>query len=97
MDQKHLHDDDWDNKKRSSKGGLFHAVQVGVGSAVTRKSYSLAPCSHLFHTECLEKWLAIKVCSLMGHAPDILMVARTYALNVEDRCLRCEERTSYGT
>lgn len=25
-----------------------------------RRSYSLAPCQHLFHTECLEKWLAIK-------------------------------------
>ncbi|KAG9309577.1 hypothetical protein JVU11DRAFT_10558 [Chiua virens] len=25
-----------------------------------RKNYSLAPCHHLFHTECLEKWLAIK-------------------------------------
>ncbi|KAG1723246.1 uncharacterized protein EDB91DRAFT_1240120 [Suillus paluster] len=24
------------------------------------RSYSLAPCQHLFHTECLEKWLAIK-------------------------------------
>ncbi|KAJ3718919.1 hypothetical protein C8R42DRAFT_674859 [Lentinula raphanica] len=40
--------------------GLFGAVQRGVGSAVTRKSYSLAPCHHLFHTECLERWLAIK-------------------------------------
>jgi len=25
-----------------------------------RASYSLAPCAHLFHTECLERWLAIK-------------------------------------
>ncbi|KAI0248996.1 hypothetical protein BJV78DRAFT_1276346 [Lactifluus subvellereus] len=25
-----------------------------------RASYSLAPCGHLFHTECLERWLAIK-------------------------------------
>lgn len=25
-----------------------------------RKTYSLAPCHHLFHTDCLEKWLAIK-------------------------------------
>ncbi|KAI0666870.1 hypothetical protein C8Q78DRAFT_1057520 [Trametes maxima] len=29
-----------------------------VGGA--RKSYSLAPCHHLFHTACLERWLAIK-------------------------------------
>lgn len=28
--------------------------------ARTRASYSLAPCAHLFHTECLERWLAIK-------------------------------------
>ncbi|KAI0351865.1 hypothetical protein OH77DRAFT_1486589 [Trametes cingulata] len=29
-----------------------------VGGA--RKTYSLAPCHHLFHTACLERWLAIK-------------------------------------
>ncbi|KAI0365183.1 hypothetical protein BV20DRAFT_973479 [Pilatotrama ljubarskyi] len=29
-----------------------------VGAA--RKTYSLAPCHHLFHTACLERWLAIK-------------------------------------
>ncbi|KAF9074941.1 hypothetical protein BDP27DRAFT_1316219 [Rhodocollybia butyracea] len=40
--------------------GFLDAVQRGVGNAVTRKSYSLAPCHHLFHTECLERWLAIK-------------------------------------
>ncbi|KAF5350946.1 hypothetical protein D9757_013733 [Collybiopsis confluens] len=34
---------------------FFDAVQRGVGSAVTRKNYSLAPCHHLFHTECLER------------------------------------------
>ncbi|KZV65116.1 hypothetical protein PENSPDRAFT_656060 [Peniophora sp. CONT] len=25
-----------------------------------RRNYALAPCHHLFHTECLERWLAIK-------------------------------------
>ncbi|TEB33129.1 hypothetical protein FA13DRAFT_1627277 [Coprinellus micaceus] len=40
--------------------GLFSAMQAGVSNASARKSYSLAPCHHLFHTECLEKWLAIK-------------------------------------
>ncbi|KAK1222123.1 hypothetical protein PQX77_015051 [Marasmius sp. AFHP31] len=46
-------------------GGLLDAVQKGVGSAVNRKYYSLAPCHHLFHTECLERWLAIKVGTLL--------------------------------
>ncbi|KAI0644285.1 hypothetical protein C8Q79DRAFT_913528 [Trametes meyenii] len=35
-------------------GGLLGKV----GGA--RKTYSLAPCHHLFHTACLERWLAIK-------------------------------------
>ncbi|TFK52045.1 hypothetical protein OE88DRAFT_1658813 [Heliocybe sulcata] len=38
-------------------GGLLNKVSRG---AAGRKSYSLAPCHHLFHTECLERWLAIK-------------------------------------
>ncbi|KAG7444427.1 uncharacterized protein BT62DRAFT_987876 [Guyanagaster necrorhizus] len=66
IDEKH---DDWDtrstaNKRKIAKGidasGILNAVQAGVGNAVARKNYSLAPCHHLFHTECLEKWLAIK-------------------------------------
>lgn len=44
---------------KARSGGLLNAVQKGVGAQV-RKNYSLAPCHHLFHTECLEKWLAIK-------------------------------------
>jgi hypothetical protein len=36
-----------------------------VGSKVMnmnlRRTYALAPCHHLFHTECLSQWLAIKV------------------------------------
>ncbi|KAJ7180624.1 hypothetical protein C8R46DRAFT_588307 [Mycena filopes] len=55
---------DWESKKRKTRagtaGGILNAVQMGVGSATARKNYSLAPCHHLFHTECLEKWLAIK-------------------------------------
>jgi len=47
-------------KSRASTGGILNAVQMGVGNATARKNYSLAPCHHLFHTECLEKWLAIK-------------------------------------
>ncbi|KAK0434656.1 hypothetical protein EV421DRAFT_1839657 [Armillaria borealis] len=65
-DEKH---DDWDTRSITSKrkipkgidaSGILNAVQAGVGSAVAKKNYSLAPCHHLFHTECLEKWLAIK-------------------------------------
>ncbi|KAI0925008.1 hypothetical protein AcW1_006950 [Taiwanofungus camphoratus] len=37
-------------------GGILGAV----GATSARKSYSLAPCHHLFHTACLERWLAIK-------------------------------------
>ncbi|KAF7308805.1 RING-type domain-containing protein [Mycena kentingensis (nom. inval.)] len=43
---------------RRGRGGILDAV--GVGAASARQSYSLAPCHHLFHTECLERWLAIK-------------------------------------
>ncbi|KAI0703928.1 hypothetical protein C8Q76DRAFT_752964 [Earliella scabrosa] len=33
---------------------------LGKVAAGGRKTYSLAPCHHLFHTACLERWLAIK-------------------------------------
>ncbi|KAJ7606163.1 hypothetical protein DFH06DRAFT_1251770 [Mycena polygramma] len=46
--------------KSGTAGGILNAVQMGVGSATARKNYSLAPCHHLFHTDCLERWLAIK-------------------------------------
>uniref|UniRef100_A0A0W0EYZ4 RING-type E3 ubiquitin transferase n=1 Tax=Moniliophthora roreri TaxID=221103 RepID=A0A0W0EYZ4_MONRR len=57
---------DWDARATGtsvnvmSSGGILDVVQKGVGQAVNRKYYSLAPCHHLFHTECLERWLAIK-------------------------------------
>ncbi|KAF9461528.1 hypothetical protein BDZ94DRAFT_1196082 [Collybia nuda] len=55
--------DEWsteDTGKRGmgSTGGLLNAMQMGMESK--KKHYSLAPCHHLFHTECLERWLAIK-------------------------------------
>ncbi|KZT53510.1 hypothetical protein CALCODRAFT_486273 [Calocera cornea HHB12733] len=31
-----------------------------LASVGVRKNYALAPCHHLFHTACLERWLAIK-------------------------------------
>ncbi|KAJ7066593.1 hypothetical protein C8F01DRAFT_1123824 [Mycena amicta] len=46
-----------ERRKGRSGGGILNAVQIGANS---RQDYSLAPCHHLFHTECLEKWLAIK-------------------------------------
>lgn len=47
-------------KSLGGPGGLFNAMHMGMESPGTRKIYSLAPCHHLFHTECLERWLAIK-------------------------------------
>ncbi|KAL1942983.1 hypothetical protein VTO73DRAFT_4654 [Trametes versicolor] len=46
-----------DGKERPAigrAGGILGKV------AASRKTYSLAPCHHLFHTACLERWLAIK-------------------------------------
>ncbi|KAI0726059.1 hypothetical protein C8Q72DRAFT_998682 [Fomitopsis betulina] len=48
-----------DGKERSDLGVMsLTASAHRLGSS--RKSYSLAPCHHLFHTACLERWLAIK-------------------------------------
>jgi len=35
------------------KSNLLHGAAV-------KRAYALAPCHHLFHTHCLERWLAIK-------------------------------------
>ncbi|KAI5124239.1 hypothetical protein M0805_005088 [Coniferiporia weirii] len=40
--------------------GRSTGVGVGIGGSGSRRSYALAPCHHLFHTACLERWLAIK-------------------------------------
>ena len=46
-----FHGDD-DEKSESGtvrrSGGLLNAMQAGVGGSTARKTYSLAPCHHLF-------------------------------------------------
>jgi len=46
------------DEKIDVHGLVRHTTHLWAQSA--RKSYSLAPCHHLFHTACLERWLAIK-------------------------------------
>ncbi|KAI0334632.1 hypothetical protein GY45DRAFT_1269816, partial [Cubamyces sp. BRFM 1775] len=46
-----------DSKERPVIGRAGGILQKVGG---VKKTYSLAPCHHLFHTECLERWLAIK-------------------------------------
>ncbi|KAA1475498.1 hypothetical protein DENSPDRAFT_842291 [Dentipellis sp. KUC8613] len=41
-------------------GGDAHEEREGLLARRGRREYSLAPCGHLFHTECLERWLEIK-------------------------------------
>ena len=48
-----------DAAEGDAKEGLDLARFGGRGR---RRAYALAPCHHLFHTACLERWLAIKVC-----------------------------------
>jgi hypothetical protein len=47
-------------KRPTRLSSMFNAFHLGSRATEARQIYSLAPCSHLFHTECLEKWLAIK-------------------------------------
>ncbi|KAL0955123.1 hypothetical protein HGRIS_004036 [Hohenbuehelia grisea] len=54
-DHSHGYNDTSSSWTKGTSTGLFSAVQRGVGSVTARKTYSLAPCHHLFHTECLER------------------------------------------
>ncbi|ORY35895.1 hypothetical protein BCR39DRAFT_512893 [Naematelia encephala] len=45
-----------------TRPGPSSEVLLGINP---RRSYALAPCHHLFHTKCLQQWLAIKtICPL---------------------------------
>ncbi|KAG5654197.1 hypothetical protein H0H81_006230 [Sphagnurus paluster] len=56
----------WDAEAGGGKnGGLFSAMQMGIEGASARKIYSLAPCHHLFHTECLEKVFLVLLISIL--------------------------------
>ncbi|KAF7308521.1 RING-type domain-containing protein [Mycena chlorophos] len=46
-----------DKSAGRSAAALLNGVQIGANA---RQNYSVAPCHHIFHTECLERWLAIK-------------------------------------
>ncbi|KAH7341622.1 hypothetical protein B0J17DRAFT_647309 [Rhizoctonia solani] len=43
-----------------TKEGASLLAGVGMGPKCV---YAVAPCHHMFHTKCLEQWLAIKVCA----------------------------------
>ncbi|PPR03221.1 hypothetical protein CVT26_008069 [Gymnopilus dilepis] len=67
--------EDWMERPSSSSarkgrgvGSVFSAVQIGVGTTGARKNYSLAPCQHLFHTDCLEKVSSRKYLSTVQEA-----------------------------
>ncbi|KAI0060229.1 hypothetical protein BV25DRAFT_1807734 [Artomyces pyxidatus] len=51
-----VYDGDEDEEKHVTGVLGIHVPVKGNG----RRNYSLSPCAHLFHTECLERWLAIK-------------------------------------
>lgn len=64
---KHQHPAESSTPLGAAASGVGH-----VGSKVMnmnlRRTYALAPCHHLFHTECLSQWLAIKVSSSFNKA-----------------------------
>ncbi|WVW81137.1 hypothetical protein I302_103128 [Kwoniella bestiolae CBS 10118] len=42
-----------------------HNAASSAGLGNKRKNYALAPCGHLFHTDCLSQWMAVKtICPL---------------------------------
>lgn len=62
---KHPHATESSTPLGAAASGVGH-VGSKVMSMNIRRTYALAPCHHLFHTECLSQWLAIKVSS--GHS-----------------------------
>ncbi|WRT70497.1 uncharacterized protein IL334_007495 [Kwoniella shivajii] len=42
-----------------------HSSSAGISISDKRRNYALAPCGHLFHTNCLSQWMAVKtICPL---------------------------------
>lgn len=66
---------------QDEKATLVQAAQnvSAVGSRVMnmnfRRTYALAPCHHMFHTECLSQWMAIKVGSLLSSSASLLIAS----------------------
>jgi len=76
-------------------GGLLNAMQMCVVGAA-KKNYSLAPCHHLFHTECLEWWLAIKVRPSFLF-PYLSSVLKTSPLSDQAKNINFGSNTSFQT
>ena len=85
---------DWEEKGttaagRKGKGGLFNAMHMGVGGAAARKSYSLAPCHHLFVSRLFENFARNKLtpCYLLARQhTDCLEKVRYCTFMIYDAC-----------
>ncbi|KAJ9101236.1 hypothetical protein QFC21_003455 [Naganishia friedmannii] len=58
-DHKHAHSGETSTPLAAAASGVG-TVGTRVMNINLRRTYALAPCHHLFHTECLSQWLAIK-------------------------------------
>jgi hypothetical protein len=88
---------DWEEKGssaagRKGKGGLLNAMHMGVGGVTARKSYSLAPCHHLFVSHFFENFAPNKLTPCYLHLylvhqhTDCLEKVRYYTFIIYDVC-----------